>query len=523
MRKMRKFLFILFIVINSLILSNCGYVLVALGLTPTDDNLADLQNLDALLYLLLTGSDTTAPTPGSKGTILLEDVSGTLKLTWAQASDDTTTSEKLQYKVVYSTSNNLETVDDAEANGTTAQDWTSDWTWEAYKSTSLQVTTFTPTDLSSGTQYYFNILVRDEAENKAVYTANGDSTVYAYSITTIAGDGNGSYGGDGGAATSAQINAPYGIHVDSSSNVYIADTFNHCIRKVDSSGNISTVAGTPQSNGSSGDSAAATSAKLYLPRGVYVDGSSNMFIADTFNNKIRKVDSGGTITTFAGTGTPAYSGDSGAANAAELKYPYDAYGDGTNIFIVDKSNDVIRKVAGTSSTDTITTVAGIQANGGAYSGDGGAATAADINAPFSITIDSSNNIYIADTSNHRIRKFTDGGNISTVAGNGSNGFSGDKSDATSAELNQPYGVAVDSSGNIYITDTYNDRIRRVDASTGIIYTIAGNGDTGFSDDSELDATSVSLYRPRGIYVDSSGNVYFSDSQNHRVRKLEPAN
>ncbi|MCB1192366.1 MAG: hypothetical protein H7A23_24580 [Leptospiraceae bacterium] len=513
MRKINKFLFILFITIASFSVANCGYVLVALGLTPAEDT-TDYQSLNAMLYLLLSKSDTTSPTPGSKGTILLEDTSGSLKLTWAQASDNETAAADIQYKIVYSTTNNLDTVDDAEANGTVAQDWTSNWTWEKYKTTTLQVTTFTPSGLSSGSQYYFNIIIKDTAENKAIYTSNGDSVIYSYGITTLAGNGNGSFTGDGGAATSATLNNPYGVYVDSSSNIYIADTFNYRIRKIDSGGTMSTIAGTG-SSGYTGDSGAATSATLKLPRDVYVDSSGNVYIADTGNHAIRKI-TGSTISTIAGTGSGGYSGDGGAATSAQLQSPYSVYGDSSNnLYIADLSNDRIRKIVGT----TISTIAGTGTGG--YSGDGGAATSANIDTAVSVSVDSSGNVYFAEYNNSVIRKIDTSNNISTVVGTGTKGYSGDKGAATSAQINQPYGVAVDSSGNIFISDTYNSRIRRIDVSSGNIYTIAGNGKEGFTDDSDLSATTVPLYRPRGLYVDSAGNVYFADTGNQRIRKLTP--
>ncbi|MGA2340187.1 MAG: NHL repeat-containing protein, partial [Terracidiphilus sp.] len=300
-------------------------------------------------------------------------------------------------------------------------------------------------------------------------------------INTLAGNGTHGYSGDGGAAGSAELNYPWGDAVDSSGNIYIADEENQRIRKITAStGVISTVAGDGQ-EGFSGDGGAATSAALYYPVGVAVDGSGNIYIADCDNERIRKVTaSTGVITTVAGTGTAGYSGDGGAAISAKLDAPegvtVDANG---NIYIADEANQRIRKV--TASTGIITTVAGIGTAG--YSGDGGAATSAKLNYPQGVAVDANDDIYIADFQNSRIRKVSAStGVITTVAGTGAAGYSGDDGAATSAKLDEPEGVAVDALGNIYIADTFNYRIREVTVSTGIINTVAGDGSEGYSGD-----------------------------------------
>ena len=336
-----------------------------------------------------------------------------------------------------------------------------------------------------------------------------------YTINTAAGTGARGYSGDGGPATSAQLNQPDGVAVDAAGNLYIADTNNNRIRKVAPGGTISTVAGTGTS-GYSGDGGPATSAQLHYPSGVAVDSSGNLYIADSYNYRIRKVAPGGTISTLAGTGTQGYSGDGGPATSAKLDYPYGVAVDSSgNLYIADMRNYRVRKVA---PGGTISTVAGTGTSG--YSGDGGPATSAKLSYTSGVAVDSSGNLYIADEGNNRIRKVAPGGTISTVAGTGTSGYSGEGGPATSAQLNTPYGVAVDAAGNLYIADTNNKRIREV-APGGTIWTVAGDGHSTYSGDGGP-AISASLYNPTGAAVDATGRVYVADSQNDRIRILTPA-
>ena len=301
---------------------------------------------------------------------------------------------------------------------------------------------------------------------------------------------------------------------DGSGNLYIADRSNHRIRKVDSAGNITTVAGTGTA-GFGGDGGAAVAAQLNSPTGVAPDGSGNLYIADTDNRRIRKVDSAGNITTVAGDGTTGFGGDGGAAVAAQLNSPIGVAPDGSgNLYIADQNNDRIRKV---DSAGNITTVAGDGTTG--FGGDGGAAVAAQLNLPHSVAVDGAGNLYIADWGNHRIRKVDSAGVITTVAGSGTAGFGGDGGAAVAARLSLPTGVAVDGSGNLYIADWGNHRIRKVN-SAGVITTVVGDGTAGFGGDGGA-AAAAQLNSPRGVAPAGSGNLYIADTGNNRIRKLTP--
>ena len=290
------------------------------------------------------------------------------------------------------------------------------------------------------------------------------------SIAIVAGSGPPGYSGDGGPATSAQLNSPQGVAVDASGNFFIADTGNNRIRRVDAAtGIITTVAGNGV-GGYSGDGGPATSASLNQPNGVAVDSSGNLFIADTGNHRIRRVDAvTGTITTVAGNGTQGFSGDGGAATSAELNFPYGVAVDGSgNLFIADTGNNRIRRVD--AATSVISTVAGDGTTG--LSGDGGPAISASLNSPYGVGVDGSGNLFIADTQNNLIRMVdASSGEITTVAGGGNNVEFGP---ATDANLAGPQGLGVDATGNFLIADTENNRVSRVDASSGTIVAIAGD-------------------------------------------------
>lgn len=347
-------------------------------------------------------------------------------------------------------------------------------------------------------------------------------------INTIAGNGTAGYSGDGAAATSAKIAYPFGVAIDSSGNVYIADYFNEVIRKVTAStGDISTVAGGGTVCGGAadavGDGCAATNATLNSPLGVAVDSAGNIYIADSSNQIVRKVTaSTGIISVVAGTyGTSGYTGDGGLATSAKLSDPVDVALDSSgNIYIADSTNGVIREVA--ASNSHISTVAG--AGSGCvgqtdYVGDGCPATDGVIRLPEGVALDSAGDIFIADWGDDLVREVSAlSGEIYAVAGDLGGGYSGDGGAATSAELNGPYRLAVDSSGDIYIADNGNNVIREVAVSTGNISTVAGNHTAGYSGDSGA-ATSAELHYPVGVALDSSANLYISDSDNNRIRAV----
>ena len=337
-------------------------------------------------------------------------------------------------------------------------------------------------------------------------------------ITTVAGDGTAGYTGDNGAATGAEINAVFRQAVDSAGNIYIAEYANNRIREIAAAtGIITTVAGNGTA-GYTGDGGPATSAELKGPQGVSFDSAGNLYIADYGNSRIRKVNAAtGVITTVAGDGSGVYSGDGGPATSAGLvaagEVIVDSEGD---LYITDYNGCRIRKVL--ARTGIITTIAGTGTVG--YSGDGGAATSAALHSPGGVALDSAGNLYITDQRNNRIRKVdASTGIITTVAGNGTQGYAGDGGPATSAELSYPGTLAIDSADNLYFSDQFNNRIRKVDAATGVITTLAGTGPSAYSGDGGA-ATGAKLAGPLGIALDSAGNLYIADYGNNRIRKVD---
>jgi PKD repeat protein len=345
----------------------------------------------------------------------------------------------------------------------------------------------------------------------AAVAPGGVAVTGADTITTVAGNGTSGFSGDGGQATSAQLGA-VGIAVDAAGNVYVADQGNHRVRKVTADGVITTVAGTGE-RGFSGDDGQATSARLNDPNGVAVDAAGNIYIADMGNMRVRRVSAAGVITTVAGTGFIGSSGDGGPATSATLAFPsgvaVDAAG---NVYIADQLNDRVRKV---TATGVIATIAGTGDAG--FAGDGGQATSAQLRNPFGVAVDVVGNVYIADRDNHRVRRVDAAGVITSVAGTETFGFSGDGGPATSAQLKFPAGVAVDAIGSIYIADSNNHRVRRV-STGGVITTVAGTGTAAFSGDGGQ-AISAQLDFPLGVAVDAIGNLYVADTGNRRVRKV----
>ncbi len=338
-------------------------------------------------------------------------------------------------------------------------------------------------------------------------------------IERVAGEYVYGFSGDGGAATSAVMNAPVSVAVDGAGQLFIADFNNQRVRKVDTNGIMTTFAGNGV-GGYSGDGGAATNAGLDAPSGVAMDGLGNIYIADRFSHRVRKVNSKGIITSVAGVGTAGFSGDGGAATNAALNGPsgvaVDAWG---NLFIADFNNRV-RKV---DTNGVITTIAGTGTQG--YSGDGGAATNAEISfgalsglaGTLGVTADSYGNLFIADNGNSRIRKVDTNGVITTIAGNGTTGYSGDGGPATNAALRNPTGVAVDGFGNIYIADTQGARVRKAGAN-GVITTLVGNGVNLTRGDGGA-ATNAQIDNPCGLATDGLGNLFVADFYADAIREV----
>ncbi len=377
-------------------------------------------------------------------------------------------------------------------------------------------------------------------------------------ITTFAGNGTFGYSGDGGPATRAQLCVPYGMAVDATADLFIADQCNQVIRKVSPAGIISTVAGEhlgpDYAGGFSGDGGPATNAELNFPGAIAVDSSGDLFIGDSHNHRVRQVNTMGIIQTIVGNGQFEFSGDGGPAITATLDTPSGVTADAIgNFYIADTRNNRIRKV---TPEGTISTVAG---NGKAftsqavYPGENGPAANAPLTFPMSVSVDQAGNLFIADTFANAIRKVTPDGNIhtvvrldassgggvpfrvvvdpggnlfiadtygnvirkltpagylSTVAGNGTAGHSGDGGPATSAALNYPTGLALDTAGDLFISDSANNVIRKVTAA-GIIYTIAGTGRSGYSGDGGP-ATQATLFSPQGLALDAAGDLFIVD-------------
>jgi DNA-binding beta-propeller fold protein YncE len=339
-------------------------------------------------------------------------------------------------------------------------------------------------------------------------------------ITTAAGTGTAGYAGDGGPATKAALNNPFDVAFDAAGNLYLSDTFNHRIRRVDAkTGVITTVAGAG-AKGFSGDGGPATQAEMNEPYGIVLDRAGNLYFADRLNRRVRRVDAKtGVITTLAGDGSKAYSGDGGPAARAGLAEPNGVALDpaGLRLYIADVADHRVRVVD--LATGTISTFAG---NGkGRHEGDGGPSPAAAIFGARAVEVGPDGTVHILERGGNTLRAVDPKtGTISTVAGTGAKGNTGDGGPARAATFNGPKELAVDPSGNILIVDTENHSIRRIDARTGTVTTLAGNGQRGGSGDGGP-AASAQLSRPHGVAVGPDGAVYVGDTENHRVRKVSP--
>lgn len=335
-------------------------------------------------------------------------------------------------------------------------------------------------------------------------------------LTRFAGTGESGYSGDGGAALKAKLKVPAGLFPDKKGNLYIADRENHVVRKVDSRGVITTIAGTGTA-GFSGDGGPARAASLHFPSGLALDSKGNLYISDRSNNRIRVINSKGIITTYAGNGEDGYGGDSGPALKARIDRPFGLTIDKKdNLYIADRRNNRIRKI---TPSGIITTVAG---DGGFFfMGDNGPAYRASIAGPTGVAVDNQGNVYIADRNNNRIRVVDKQGMIRTVAGTGQQDYNGDAELARDTNLHLPFGLALDSKGRLLVIDRSHYRIRRIDPAKGKVETIAGNGQKQFAGDGGP-ATGANLNFPHGIAVDKKGNIIFSDKGHNRIRKISPA-
>ncbi len=373
-------------------------------------------------------------------------------------------------------------------------------------------------------------------------------------ISTVAGNGSSGFSGDAGPATQAQLNNPKSVAIAPDGTLYIADAGNNRIRRVGPAGTISTLAGNG-SNGFSGDGGPAANARLNQPNGVTVSADGTVFVADLGNNRIRRVGTDGTISTVgsffnpncvaagvdgsvyvctrfpsqisliaadgtvstvAGNGSSGYSGDGGLAASAQLNQPLGvAVGENGTLYIADTINNRIRLVR---ADGTISSIAGAGSSG--FSGDDGPAVSAQLSSPVGVALAVDGSVYVADLGNHRIRLVGTSGGISTVAGGASpTEFTGDGGPALGAQLNTPSSIAVAGDGTLYVADTDKSRIRRIDPN-GMITTVAGTGSNGFSGDGGP-ATSAQLYYPRGVALAPDGSLLIADTNNSRIRRLDP--
>lgn len=334
-------------------------------------------------------------------------------------------------------------------------------------------------------------------------------------ITTVAGNGKAGFGGDNGPALKASFNFPAGLCLDHKGNLFVADRNNHRVRRIDGSGIVTTYAGTGKPD-MGGDGGPAVKAHLNYPSDLACDGKGNLYISDRSNNRIRKVDAKGMISTLAGIGLPEFGGDFGPAAEAFLKYPFgiDLDKDG-NLYIADRGNNRVRKV---DIQGIITTVAGDGTH--FFAGDYGPATRASLAYPTDVTVDGRGNLYIADRNNNRIRRVDPLGIITTVMGTGKYEYNGDNEIASESTLHLPFALAWSPEGKLIIVDRNHFRVRSMDLRSRAVATVAGNGESWFRGDGGP-GLGATLEFPSGIGVDSRGNVIFSDKMHNRLRFIDP--
>lgn len=354
-----------------------------------------------------------------------------------------------------------------------------------------------------------NVILVSDAGNNRIRRLD----LLAGTLTTIAGTGPGEFTPDGAAAATSPIFTPHGLLVDPDGRIVFSENFAHRVRAIDADGNLVTLVGGIAEF--DGDGGPAVDAQFGQVKAIALDKDGNFVISDAGNNRVRRVNAfTRAIETVAGSGEPSFGGDGGAALEAGLTLSDAVVDSSGRIIISDSDNNRIRRVDAAGTITTIVNETGVAG----YTGDNGAATAAQIHHPTGIEIDAGDNIYIADFLNHAIRKVDAGGNIVTVAGTGVAGFNGDDIPAITAQLNSPTDLAVDGAGNIYIADFENNRIRFVSAATGQISTVAGTGVAGFSGDGGP-ATAARFKNPADVDLDANGNVWVADMENHRVRRF----
>jgi hypothetical protein len=339
-------------------------------------------------------------------------------------------------------------------------------------------------------------------------------------MSTVAGTGKGGYAGDGGKATAAFLNQPFHCELEPDGSLLIAEANNHCIRRVDlKTGNIATVAGTTK-KGYSGDGGKATEATMNEPYAVVADQNGDLYIVDRLNAVVRKVDGKtGVMTTLAGNSKKDFAGDGGKASEASLREPNDCILDGKGgLLIADVADWRVRRVD--LKTGVITTFAGTGKGKKDAKGDGGPADKAVIVGARAVCVDGAGNTYICEREGNAIRKVDGKGIISTIAGTGAAGYDGDGGPAVKATFRGPKAIRCDQAGNIFVVDTENHAIRKIDAKTGVVTTVAGGRKGGEGDGD--DALKAGLDRPHGCIIDAKGIIYIADSNNHRVRVVTPA-
>ena len=339
-------------------------------------------------------------------------------------------------------------------------------------------------------------------------------------IATAVGTGQAGYAGDGGPAPEARLNMPFDVACDADGNLYLSDTLNHCLRRVDArSGTITTVAGDGQA-GFSGDGGPATKARLREPYGLVLDAAGNLFVADRLNRRVRRIDARtGVITTLAGDGSKTYSGDGGPADRAGIVEPNGVTLDreGRKLYVADVADHRVRVVD--LQSRTIATFAGT--GRGRHEGDGGPASAASIFGARAVEVGPDGTLYILERQGNTLRAVDpNSGIIRTIAGTGAKGYTGDGGPALKATFDGPKELALDREGHIFIVDTENHAIRRIDARTGLVSTVAGNGQRGGSGDGGP-ATAARLDRPHGVVVVPGGALLIGDTGNHRIRRVAP--